>query len=34
MVRLRLALELDYDIAEPGCDFISASMRRTPNGRV
>lgn len=22
MVRLRLALELDYDIAEPGCDFI------------
>ena len=22
MIRLRLALELDYDIAEPGCDFI------------
>jgi transglutaminase-like putative cysteine protease len=22
MVRLKLALELDYDIAEPGCDFI------------
>lgn len=22
MVRLRLALELDYDITEPGCDFI------------
>lgn len=22
MVRLRLTLELDYDIAEPGCDFI------------
>jgi transglutaminase-like putative cysteine protease len=22
MVRLRLALELDYDIAQPGCDFI------------
>jgi transglutaminase-like putative cysteine protease len=22
MVRLRLAFELDYDIAEPGCDFI------------
>ena len=22
MIRLRLALELDYDIAAPGCDFI------------
>lgn len=22
MIRLRLALELDYDVAEPGCDFI------------
>jgi transglutaminase-like putative cysteine protease len=22
MIRLRLALELEYDIAEPGCDFI------------
>src|SRR4030095_8427716 len=22
MIRLRLGLELDYDIAEPGCDFI------------
>jgi transglutaminase-like putative cysteine protease len=22
MVRLKLALELDYDIAEPGCDFV------------
>jgi transglutaminase-like putative cysteine protease len=22
MVRLKLAIELDYDIAEPGCDFI------------
>ena len=22
MIRLRLSLELDYDIAEPGCDFI------------
>ncbi len=22
MIRLRIALELDYDIAEPGCDFV------------
>src|SRR5437867_11864237 len=22
MIRLQLSLELDYDIAEPGCDFI------------
>jgi hypothetical protein len=22
MIRLRIALELDYDVAEPGCDFV------------
>jgi hypothetical protein len=22
VIRLRLALELDYEIAEPGCDFV------------
>ena len=34
MVRLRLAFELGYDIAEPGCDFIFNIMQRTPSGSM
>ena len=35
MIRLQLALELDYDIAEPGCDFIfSIHAAHTERQRV
>jgi hypothetical protein len=34
MIRLRLALELDYDVAETGCDFIFNIHAATPNGSV
>jgi transglutaminase superfamily protein len=35
MIRLRLAVELDYDIAEPGCDFIfSIHATHTERQRV
>jgi hypothetical protein len=35
MVRLRLAVELDYGIAEPGCDFIfSVDAAHTERQRV
>jgi transglutaminase-like putative cysteine protease len=35
MIRLRLALELDYDIAGPGCDFIfNIHAARTARQRV
>ena len=35
MIRLRLGLELDYDIAEPGCDFIfNVHVAHTERQRV
>jgi transglutaminase-like putative cysteine protease len=35
MIRLRIALELDYDIAPPGCDFVfNIHAAHTPRQRV
>ncbi|RZI91912.1 MAG: transglutaminase family protein, partial [Rubrivivax sp.] len=35
MIKLEIALELDYDISEPGCDFIfNIHAARTPRQQV